>query len=104
TPQPVVSSRYLFLCSPPKMVLMFRPESRATLMKFTSISRGDFGRLSDFEGSVFFEFCANARMRSGSASERTLSSDNMRAERLRDLINLRREKDKGQYPPMLGSC
>src|SRR5271165_2496669 len=81
-PQPVVSSRYLFLCSPPKMVLAFRPDSRPTFRKLMPRSA---------PGSAAFCCSTLARARRGHASARTCSSDNTNAERLRDLRNTRRE-------------
>src|ERR1035438_7898222 len=52
-PQPVVSSRNLFLCSAPKMVFAFRPASRATLTNWmpspvaaTSWSKENTGRVA----------------------------------------------------------
>jgi len=74
------------LCSPPKMVLMFRPESRATFdeihvnlsQRFWEIVRSR--RLRIF--GILRECTYPKRQRK---RRRTLSSDNMRAERLRDL-------------------
>src|SRR6266446_10511572 len=95
-PQPVVSSRYLFLCSPPKTVLTFSPEERATLRKLTPGSEGIAGGASF--GSTFWSGAIEARSHGGRAARRTLSSDKTSADRLRDFRNTRREENKRSLP------
>src|SRR5580698_250832 len=89
-PQPVVSSRYLFLCSPPKIVLAFKPDSRATFRKVTPRSSAC--------GSCFGDggFCESeaARNRPGRARASTLSNESTSAERLSDFKKERREGNK----------
>src|SRR5229473_792441 len=91
-PQPVVSRRYLFLCSPPKMVLALRPDSRATLRKLTPRS---------FEGAAGDSKVSHAARNStlgrpGRASARIFSNGKTIAERLNDLRKARREEDKSK--------
>src|SRR5258708_39650240 len=95
-PQPVVSSRYLFLCSPPKTVLTFSPEERATLRKLTPGSEGIAGGASF--GSTFWSGAIEARSHGGRAARRTPSSDKTRADRLGEFRNTRREKKKKALP------
>src|SRR5260370_18100586 len=91
-PQPVVSSRYLFLCSPAKTVLTLRPEERATLRKLTPGSEGIAGGASF--GSTFWSGAIEARTQGGRAALRTPSSGKTSADRLRDFRNTRREENK----------
>lgn len=102
----MVSSKYLFVCSPPKIVFALRPDSRATLMKLTPISFGGGGYRFELAPTAWFELAAGDWFESsgdqlrmslecrGRASARTLSSGRTSAERLRDLRNARREEDK----------
>src|SRR6267378_4349699 len=95
-PHPVVSSRYLFLCSPPKMVLTFNPEVRATLRKLTPRSEGSGGTAS--LGSTFWPVTIEACSQPGRTVLRTPSSDKTSADRLRDFKNTRREGNKRSLP------
>src|SRR4051794_23547535 len=97
-PQPVVSSRYLFLCSPPKIVFAFRPASRATSMKVTPRSGGVSAARADVPGNP-----------SGNAAASTCSNLKTNAVRLRDLRKSRRENDNRapeydmlEFPPIFG--
>src|SRR5216684_5838054 len=94
-PQPVVSSRYLFLCSPPKMVLTFSPDSRATFIKLTP--RSEAGGAGSFE-SPFWIAAAEEFNRRERTNPRTPSSDKTSADRLRDFRNTRREGNKRSLP------
>src|SRR6202035_3020073 len=94
-PQPVVSSRYLFLCSPPKMVLALSPDSRATFKKLTP--RSEAGGIDSF-GSVFLIAEGEACTLPGRTIPKTLSSDKTSADRLRDFRNTRREGNKRSLP------
>src|SRR5205085_1758018 len=84
-PQPVVSSRYLFLCSPPKIVLYLSPASWATFTNWTPKSTAAVAGLGA-------GVCPLRRR--GRASDNTPSKDNTTAERLRDFKKSRREEDK----------
>ena len=94
-------ARYLFLCSPPKMVFAFSPDSRATLRKLTPRSRA---RLSASPSAASAFCCALARNQRGRAIASTLSSESTSAERLRDFRKTRREGNKRSLPGPLGSC
>src|ERR1700688_3492851 len=94
-PQPVVSSRYLFLCSPPKIVLTFRPDSRAMFRKLTPRSVG--GGTGSF-GSDFWMAGSEARNLRGRTNSKTPSREKTSAERLRDFRNTRREGNKRWLP------
>src|SRR5580658_5524223 len=96
-PHPVVSSRYLFLCSPPKMVLTFKPDSRATFRKVTPRSGGSSSVLSRLA-------LADARSQLGHAIVRMVSRDKTSADRLRDFRNKRREGNKRSVPGRFGAC
>src|SRR5713226_8374400 len=98
-PQPVVSSRYLFLWSPPKTVLTFSPDSRATLRKLTPRSEG--GTCS---GPGTWRVVTEARDQLGRAMDKTPSRDNTNPEQLRDFRNKRREGNKRSLPGPFGSC
>src|SRR5512147_2937026 len=80
-PQPVVSSRYLFLCSPPKIVFALSPDSRATSINVTPRSGGAFAASKALEKPR------------GIAAARTCSNLSTNAVRLRDLRKSRREND-----------
>src|SRR5205807_2584397 len=83
-----------FLCSPPKMVFAFRPDSFATLTKLTPKAAGGV------RGGVSFWFCARARR--GRASEKTPSRERTSAERLSDWRKARREEDNRLVPASIG--
>src|SRR6267378_1223375 len=90
--QPVVSRRYLFLCSPPKMVLAIRPDSRATLRKETPRSLGGATAAVGGEAAPWER---NAGIHVfGSVRASTFSSGSTIAERLSDWRNARRVEDK----------
>src|SRR5580692_6700573 len=95
-PQPVVSSRYLFLCSPPKIVLAFKPDSRATFRKLTPRSGGGSGVPSFCP--AFWRDAAEARSQGGRAISQMFSRDSTSADRLRDFKNKRREGNKRSLP------
>ena len=90
------SSKYLFLCSPPKIVLTFSPDSRATLTNVTpsplapgvAISRALAGL-----GDRHREERAHLPQ-TGRANERISCSESTSADRLSDLRNVRREENK----------
>src|SRR5271170_4585189 len=98
-PHPVVSNRYLFLCSPPKIVLAFKPDSRATLRKVTP--RSDEGAGSFWLAS-WWEV-TDACSQRGRTMRRTLSRDKTSADRLRDSKNKRREGNNRSLPGRFGS-
>src|ERR1700693_3559574 len=101
-PQPVVSSRYLFLCSPPKIVFTFSPDSRPTFTKLMPTS-AIWAVGSSFGGDAFC--CgAPARNQRGRAMASTLSRESTSAEQLRDFRKTRREENKRSLPGPLGSC
>jgi hypothetical protein len=90
----VVSSKNLFLCSPPKIVFALRPDSWAMFMKLTpsdGVAGGAGGRCGATDDCL-------RRAKSGQSPARTFSSDRTRAERLRDLRNLRRGKNNRTIP------
>src|ERR1700722_9848176 len=97
-PQPVVSRRYLFLCSPPKKVFTFSPDSRATLRKLTP--RSGRGAAASFESA--FGIGLKAFSLRGRTNPKTPSSDKSSAERLRDFRNTRREGNKGNKRSLPG--
>src|SRR5260221_29680 len=73
--------RYLFLCSPPKMVLVLRPDSRATFRKVTPRSFAgaapadcsDAAPLERNEDNHFFGSVRASNFSRGSTSEERLS-------------------------------
>src|ERR1700733_2697885 len=81
-PQPVVSRRYLFLCSPPKVVVVLSPASAATSRKLTPRAAG---------AASFFPAWGAPK---GDAREMTSVSGSTTAVRQRDRKNERREGDK----------
>lgn len=102
----MVSNKYLFLCSPPKIVFALRPDSRPTLMKLTPISFGGGGYELELAVVAWFVLGAGDWFESlrdnllprfgwsGRARARTLSRGRTSAERLSDLRNARRVEDK----------
>lgn len=90
----MVSSRYLFLCSPPKIVLALRPDSRPTLRKLTPRGvPGCSGSTGGFAGGADCDH-------KGRASPSTVSSEKTKAVRQSDFRTSRREEDKRCYLAM----
>jgi hypothetical protein len=88
----------LFLCSPPKIILVLRPASFATLTKLTP-SGADGGGAG--AGGLALASWRNGGTLSGRASERIFAKGRTRAERLSDFRNLRRDEDKRSIPSQL---
>jgi len=98
------------LCSPPKTVFAFNPDSRATLRKLTPRlpAVGETSGAPVAQGGVrgtLRPFPANPATKdreAKAAKAKTFSSESTSAERLNDCRNVRREENKSMVPSRTG--